>query len=272
MAGWSVWVLLTPVAPTVLWLTATFRVLLGAFEGPYIPASVAAVARAIPSNRQARPVLRFRAVRCTARTRGRRVLRRHHPEQHRIAGLDFRDLWPDRIWPGPPHGGATRKQFRRPGAARRPRGNGRVPRNGRRKRRFRFGFCSRVRRCGRFYIGYFALPYCQYLFLTWLPQYLTSLPSYTADPSERDFRAAVLGRLHRGEFCRMGDGLARGGGLDQRWIPPQILHRRRRHDLRGHDFDRGDDGFQHAGGDHDHHRQCGSVVLRDPVSGRSAPT
>src|SRR5271163_1519208 len=49
MAGWSIWVLLTPVAPTVLWLTATFRVLLGAFEGPYIPASVAAVARAIPS-------------------------------------------------------------------------------------------------------------------------------------------------------------------------------------------------------------------------------
>ena len=24
-----------------------------------------------------------------------------------------------------------------------------------------------------FYIGYFALPYCQYLFLTWLPQYLS---------------------------------------------------------------------------------------------------
>jgi MFS family permease len=24
-----------------------------------------------------------------------------------------------------------------------------------------------------FYIGYFALPYCQYIFLTWLPQYLT---------------------------------------------------------------------------------------------------
>src|SRR5580700_11293495 len=50
MAGWSVWVLLTPIAPTVLWLTATFRVLLGAFEGPYIPASIAAVARAIPSS------------------------------------------------------------------------------------------------------------------------------------------------------------------------------------------------------------------------------
>ena len=48
MAGWSVWVLLTPIAPSVLWLTATFRVLLGAFEGPYIPASVAAVARAVP--------------------------------------------------------------------------------------------------------------------------------------------------------------------------------------------------------------------------------
>ena len=49
MAGWSLWVLLTPIAPTVLWLTATFRVLLGVFEAPYIPAIAAAVARAIPS-------------------------------------------------------------------------------------------------------------------------------------------------------------------------------------------------------------------------------
>src|SRR5262249_37882987 len=49
MAGWSLWVLLTPLAPTVLWLTAAFRVLLGAFEAPYIPASIAAVSRAIPS-------------------------------------------------------------------------------------------------------------------------------------------------------------------------------------------------------------------------------
>jgi hypothetical protein len=45
MAGWSLWMLLTPLAPTVLWLTAVFRVLLGAFEAPYIPASLAAVAR-----------------------------------------------------------------------------------------------------------------------------------------------------------------------------------------------------------------------------------
>jgi MFS family permease len=52
MAGWSRWVLLTPLAPTVLWLTATFRVLLGAFEAPYIPASVTAVARASPLRRE----------------------------------------------------------------------------------------------------------------------------------------------------------------------------------------------------------------------------
>ena len=34
-----------------------------------------------------------------------------------------------------------------------------------------------------FYIGYFALPYCQYIFLTWLPQYLThyrNIPLVTA--------------------------------------------------------------------------------------------
>ena len=53
MAGWSLWVLLTPLAPTILWLTATFRILLGAFEAPYIPASIAAVSRAIPSRSRA---------------------------------------------------------------------------------------------------------------------------------------------------------------------------------------------------------------------------
>src|SRR3974377_2050162 len=49
MAGWSLWVLLTPLAPTILWLTATFRVLLGALEAPSIPASIAAASPAIPA-------------------------------------------------------------------------------------------------------------------------------------------------------------------------------------------------------------------------------
>jgi MFS family permease len=57
MAGWSFWVLLTPIAPTVLWLTAIFRMLLGAFEAPYIPATAAAVARPSPPMRSAEGLL-----------------------------------------------------------------------------------------------------------------------------------------------------------------------------------------------------------------------
>jgi len=93
MAGWSLWVLLTPLTPTVLWLTATFRVLLGAFEAPYVPASVAAVAEEANERAAQAPIPNRLLVTSPA-------------------------LWP-------------------------------------------------------FYIGYFALPYCQYIFLTWLPQYLT---------------------------------------------------------------------------------------------------
>src|SRR6516165_9997549 len=73
MAGWSIWVLLTPLAPMVLWLTAAFRVLLGAFEAPYIPASVAAVGRA-------------------TRTGGRRILRRIDPAGDRVADLHLRGV------------------------------------------------------------------------------------------------------------------------------------------------------------------------------------
>ena len=50
MAGWSLFVLLTPLAPAVLWLTAAFRVLLGVSEAPYIPGVAAAVAKAVPSD------------------------------------------------------------------------------------------------------------------------------------------------------------------------------------------------------------------------------
>ena len=46
--GWSVFELLTPLAPTVLWLTGAFRLLLGAFEAPFLPAGSVAVARAVP--------------------------------------------------------------------------------------------------------------------------------------------------------------------------------------------------------------------------------
>ncbi len=171
MAGWSVWVLLTPIAPTVLWLTATFRVLLGAFEGPYIPASVAAVARAIPSDAR----------------RGRfAAFVQSGAQLGPAAGVFFAGLilsaTGSPVWifvifgliglagaagwwtyaknfsDPVPQGAHAQTDEARERAAQAP-----VP--------MRLLLTSPA--LWPFYIGYFALPYCQYLFLTWLPQYLS---------------------------------------------------------------------------------------------------
>ncbi len=171
MAGWSLWVLLTPLAPAVLWLTATFRVLLGACEAPYIPASVAAVARAIPSISK----------------RGRfSAFVQSGAQLGPAAGVFFAGLilsvtgsavwifvifgligicgaaawWTyARNFDDPvPNGAHAETEEARQRAMQAPVAN-------------RLLLTSPA--LWPFYIGYFALPYCQYLFLTWLPQYLT---------------------------------------------------------------------------------------------------
>jgi MFS family permease len=171
MAGWSLWVLLTPVAPTVLWLTALWRVLLGAFEGPYIPASVAAVARAIPSG--------TRRGRFTAFVQSGAQL-------GPAAGVFFGGLilqatgsptWIFVIFGliglvGAVGWWSYAKNFSDP-----------VPQGAHaqtEEAKQRAGQAPVANRLlltspalWPFYIGYFALPYCQYLFLTWLPQYLS---------------------------------------------------------------------------------------------------
>jgi MFS family permease len=171
MAGWSLWVLLTPLAPSVLWLTATFRVLLGAFEGPYIPASVAAVARAIPSiskrgrfsafvqsGAQLGPAAGVFFAGIILSTTGSPAW------IFIIVGLlglvgaaawwsyarNFNDPLPQGVH------AETREAKER--ATQAP-----VPHK----------LLLTSPALWPFYIGYFALPYCQYLFLTWLPQYLS---------------------------------------------------------------------------------------------------
>jgi len=171
MALWSVAVLLTPLAPTVLWLTASFRVLLGVFEGPYIPASVAAVARAIPA----------------AAKRGRfTAFVQSGAQLGPAAGVFFAGLILSvtgaAVWIFVIFGiiglvGAAiwwnyAKNFSDP-----------VPtgahaetaeakaRTAQAPVRWRLLLISPA--LWPFYVGYFALPYCQYLFLTWLPQYLS---------------------------------------------------------------------------------------------------
>ena len=171
MAGWSLWVLLTPVAPTVLWLTATWRVLLGAFEGPYIPASVAAVARAIPATAKRG---RFSAFVQSGAQLGPAagvffagiILSATGSPTYifiifGLIGLVGAVAWWSyaRNFADPLPEGAHAETAEAKTRAAQPR----VPNRA----------LLTTPGLWPFYIGYFALPYCQYLFLTWLPQYLS---------------------------------------------------------------------------------------------------
>ena len=171
MAGWSLWVLLTPLAPTVLWLTATFRVLLGAFEAPYIPASVAAVSRAIPSRARRG---RFAAFMQSGAQLGPAtgvffaglILQATGSPVYIFVLFGLLGLVGAAVWwifarnfaDPVPTGAHAQTDEAKERAAQVP-----VPP--------RLLVTSRA--LWPFYIGYFALPYCQYIFLTWLPQYLT---------------------------------------------------------------------------------------------------
>jgi ACS family glucarate transporter-like MFS transporter len=171
MAGWSLWVLLTPIAPTVLWLTATFRVLLGAFEGPYIPASVAAVARAIPSIAKRG---RFSAFVQSGAQLGPAagvffagiILSATGSPTYifvifGLIGLAGAAAWWSyaRNFDDPvPQGAHAETAEAKERSAQAP---------------VRPWLLLTSPALWPFYIGYFALPYCQYLFLTWLPQYLS---------------------------------------------------------------------------------------------------
>jgi len=171
MAGWSLWVLLTPLAPTVLWVTAAFRVLLGACEAPYIPASVAAVARAIPSiakrgrfsafvqsGAQLGPAAGVFFAGVILSTTGSAVW---IFVIFGLVGLVSAAAWWSyaRNFDDPvPEGAHAQTAEAKARAAQAP-----VP----------IRHLLTTPALWPFYVGYFALPYCQYLFLTWLPQYLT---------------------------------------------------------------------------------------------------
>jgi MFS family permease len=171
MALWSLTVMLTPIAPTVLWLTATLRVLLGVFEGPYIPASVAAVALAISS----------------ATRRGRFASFVQSGAQlgpaagvffaGQILGATGSPTWIFLIFGLVGLVGAVAwwtyaRNFGDP----KPTGVY-AETDEARERAAQAPVSPRLLlispRLWPFYIGYSALPYCQYLFLTWLPQYLS---------------------------------------------------------------------------------------------------
>lgn len=171
MAAWSLWVLLTPLAPTLTWLTAAFRVLLGASEAPYIPASVAAVSRAVPSDARRG---RFAAFVQSGAQLGPAagvffaglILSATGSATYifvifGLVGLVGAAGWWSyaRNFADPlPQGEQAQTAEAKDRAAQAP-----VPN--------RLLITSPA--LWPFYIGYFALPYCQYIFLTWLPQYLS---------------------------------------------------------------------------------------------------
>jgi MFS family permease len=254
MAGWSLWVLLTPIAPTILWLTATFRVLLGAFEGPYIPASIAAVARAIPqiskrgrfsafvqSGAQLGPAAGVFFAGLILGATGSPVW---IFVIFGLIGLAAAAAWWSyaRNFDDPvPDGAHAETAEAKERAAQAP---------------VSPWLLLVTPALWPFYVGYFALPYCQYLFLFWLPQYLShyrNIPLLQASAlSALPFLVAFIAV----NFA--------GWGMDWR-LPPQALRRSRRHHLCRNHTDRRDDGVQYARCDHDHHRQCRPVVLRNPV-------
>ncbi len=171
MAGWSLWVLCTPLAPAVIWLTALWRVLLGAFEAPYIPGSSAAVARAVSadtrrgrfgafvqSGAQLGPAVGVAAAGAIlAATRSAAMIFIIFG----VLGFVVAALWGlyARNYTDPaPVGAAAQTEEARTRAAQAP-----VP--------YRKLLTSPA--LWPLYFGYFALPYCQYIFLNWLPIYLT---------------------------------------------------------------------------------------------------
>jgi MFS family permease len=171
MLGWSFWVLLTPIAPGILWLTATFRVLLGISEGPYIPGIAASVAKAVPSTTRRG---RFSAFMQSGAQLGPAagvfaagliLSATGSPAMifviFGLGGILFALGWwayARRFADPAPSDAQSQTAEAKARAAQAP-----VP----------LMKLITTRALWPLYIGYFALPYCQYIFLTWLPQYLT---------------------------------------------------------------------------------------------------
>lgn len=171
MIAWSTWVLLTPIAPGVLWLTGMWRVLLGISEAPYIPSIAVAVAKAVPSDAR----------------RGRfSSFMESGAQVGPAAGVLFAGLIlkatgaPSMIFIVFGAFGIVLAiawwlyAMRRADPA--PAGNAALTDEAQaRALQARVPYAKLItsRALWPFYIGWFALPYCQYIFLTWLPQYLT---------------------------------------------------------------------------------------------------
>jgi MFS family permease len=210
MAGWSFWVLMTPLAPTVLWLTALFRLALGMSETPFIPGVVSAVAKAVPDDSsrgkysvfvqagsQLGPALGvfFAGAVLTATGSPAAIF-----VVFAAIGFLCAGLWwlfaRNRADPAP-----TAEQVDTVSARARA-AEPVVPAIK----------LLTTKRLWPLYIGFFALPYCQYIFLAWLPQYLSHYrhlsiahaSALSAVPFLVAFVVAILGGYLMDWFAAMG--------------------------------------------------------------------
>lgn len=165
--GWSLFTLLTPIAPTVLWLTGTFRVLLGITEAPFLPSTASAVARAVPTRLQRG---RYNAFIQSASSLGPALgtffgaILAHSLGVSWIfivfggVGVILAIVWLNYASPrSDPEPTMPSNRDEEQQRASEPT----IP-------------ISRMLSSGRvwaFIIPYFALPYCQFMFLAWLPTY-----------------------------------------------------------------------------------------------------
>ena len=171
MFGWSVWVLLTPVAPGTRWLMVVIRILLGMSEGPFIPAITAGLAKAVPATARRG---RFSALQQSGAQLGPAagvffagliLSATASPAMIFVVfgtfGIAFSALW----WlyarrhadPAPTAKEAQTEEARARAV------QDAVP----------LLKLATSKALWPLYAGYCALPYCQYIFLTWLPEYLT---------------------------------------------------------------------------------------------------
>ena len=168
---WSFWELLTPLAPAMLAVTGAFRALLGMSEAAYVPGMVVAISKSIPedhrrgrfmtflqSGSQLGPAVGvFFAASILGATR--------NPAMIFIAfglfGIALAAIWwlyaMNRSDPVV-EGERAETDHARARAA---------------EPVYSFRTLITSRRLWPLYLSYAALPYCQYIFLTWLPQYLS---------------------------------------------------------------------------------------------------
>ncbi|MCL6563029.1 MAG: MFS transporter [Firmicutes bacterium] len=219
IGGWSLFTALTPVAPTLLTLTGVIRVLVGIFEAPYILATTSLIARVVGSTAHRGKQLAFvqsgASLGPAAGTVFGALLAKAVgvPAMFVVfggAGVLVALFWWQYTRSHAPFSWAGTAELDDAARAeiRRRADESDVP----------LRILLRNGRLWAFMVSYFALPYCQYLFLTWLPVYFNQyrhIPLVESGVlSALPFVVAFFAAISAGW---VSDGLARRGYTRGGW-------------------------------------------------------